>query len=449
MDLLEQFQQFIKSKNLFDKKDRLLIAVSAGVDSVVLTELCKRAGYNFAIAHCNFQLRGSESEGDEKFVKELAASIGVPFFSKSFDTTKYAEEHKLGIQVAARNLRYQWFYELLEDKPVPFNYILTAHHQNDNIETLLMNFLKGTGIAGLQGIALKGGKNNKVIRPLLFATKDSLTEFAIANNISFREDSSNQSDDYTRNYFRNNIIPAIKKIIPQVEENLSDNITRFSEINIIYQEWKKSIAEKLIVRKKSEIHIPVNKLKKISPLITCIYEITREFNFTASQASDIVKLMSSSSGKYIDSSTHRILKNRDWFIIAPREATTNQIYLIEAPDSETFFEDYNLVIRKKVAHDKIDGRQSIAELDASGIKFPLMLRKWKQGDYFYPLGMKKKKKLSRFFIDKKLSLTEKQNVWVVESEKKIIWIVGQRIDERFKITPLTKSVLQLQVLPAQ
>ncbi len=444
MDLLKSFQQYIKKENLFHPADKLLLAVSGGVDSVVLCDLCKKAGYDLVIAHCNFQLRGEESNADESLVKELAKKYDAVFFVKRFDTEKYAEANKFSIQVAARELRYAWFTQLIDPSTSKhFNLLLTAHHANDNIETMLMNFFKGTGIAGLQGILPKSGSTQKIVRPLLFAKKEELYDYAKENELAFREDVSNESNKYTRNYFRNVLIPAVKEVYPQAEDNLLDNITRFHEINILYHQSIAALKKKLVFEKKGEYHLPVLKLLKTSALQTVIFELTKEYDFSPGQTGDIIKLLSSESGKYIDSPTHRILRNRAWLIISKRGETAQSHFIIEENDKKIHFSKHILTIEKQRSPLKIDEDPATALLDAADIKFPLLLRKWKQGDYFYPLGMRKKKKLSRFLIDKKLSLTEKENVWVVEMDKKITWIAGLRIDDRFKITANTKDVLKL------
>ena len=432
MHLLQKFTQFIKKENLFQPKDKLLVAVSGGVDSVVLCDLCKKAGYNFTIAHCNFNLRGEESERDEEFVKELAKKYDVPIFVKSFKTEKYAGENMLSIQVAARELRYKWFNELINQSiGHQINYILTAHQANDNIETLLMNFFKGTGIAGLRGIL---PKHDKIIRPLLFAKKEELIEFAKENSLDFVEDSSNIIDKYTRNYFRNQLMPLVQQIFPQAENNLLDNLTRFKDIEILYRQAVLSHTKKLIEQKGKEFHIPVLKLLKAEPLPTIIYEIIKDFGFTANQTDEVVKLLQSGSGKFIQSSSHRIIKNRNWLIISPNNTLTADNILIEEKDKIIEYGGGKLKFENhKSGGSQFSPNHSIAQLDSDEIVFPLLLRKWKQGDYFYPLGMKKKKKLSKFFIDQKLSLTEKENIWVLETNKKIIWVVGKRIDDRFKI----------------
>ena len=457
MNLLKKFTDFIKKENLFQPKDKLLLAVSGGVDSVVLCELCKQTGFDFVIAHCNFQLRGEESKRDEQFVRELTKKYNVEIFVKKFDTEKYAEENKLSIQVAARELRYGWFNQIVNGQlsmvnghagfihhsPLTIHHILTAHHANDNIETLLINFFKGTGISGLRGILPKHGN---IIRPLLFAKKEELIEFAKENNLSYVEDSSNVSDKYTRNYFRNQLIPSVQKVFPQVEGNLLNNIQRFKDIETLYQQSIELHKKKLLEKKGEEIHIPVLKLFKSDPLPTIVYEIIKDFGFTSNQTEDVIKLLNSDSGKYVQSHTHKIIKNRNWLIITSSLTTVAENILIEEEDKVVEFLNGKLEMKQiSAAGYKLSGSESIAQLDSDEIKFPLLLRKWKQGDYFYPLGMKKKKKLSRFFIDQKLSLTEKENIWVLEMNKKIIWIVGKRIDERFKITPKTKNILKISL----
>lgn len=453
MSLLEKFKAYIKQKNLFHQKDKLLLAVSGGVDSVVLCELCIQAGYDFTIAHCNFQLRGEESERDESFVRSLGEKYHVEILVKKFETEKYATEKKLSIQLAARELRYNWFNELLQKSKTAENqetvneqltaisWIVTAHHANDNIETLLMNFFKGTGINGLHGILPKQGY---IIRPLLFAKKEELTAFAVDNNLSFAEDSSNASDKYTRNYFRNQLIPDLQKVFPQVQDNLLNNIDRFREIETLYQASVGLLKKKLLERRGNEIHIPVLKLLKAKPLHTVMYEIIKEYGFTAHHADEVAGLLKSGSGKYISSATHRILKNRNWLIISPNETDEAETIFIEEKNRKVEYQQGEIDIELLATTNyKPKTTNLVAHLNADEIKFPLLLRKWKQGDYFYPLGMTKKKKLSRFFIDQKLSLIQKDKTWVIEMDKKIIWVIGMRIDNRFKITSSTKNILQV------
>jgi tRNA(Ile)-lysidine synthase len=447
MNLLEKYKVYIKAENLFQPRDKLLLAVSGGVDSVVLCELCKQAGYDFVIAHCNFQLRGEESTRDEQFVKELAKKYNAEALVKRFDAEKYAADNKVSIQVAARELRYQWFNELISNESLVIgHWVVTAHHLNDNVETMLMNFFKGTGINGLKAILPKQGR---IVRPLLFALRKEIEQFAEENNLSWVEDSSNASDKYTRNYFRNKLIPGIKEVFPQVEENLANNLQRFREAEQLYQQAIDQHKKKLLELKGNEIHIPVLKLLKARPLHSILYEIIKDFGFTAHQTDDCIALLKSETGKYVHSHSHRIIRNRTWVIISPNQSTGADNILIEK-EGNIDFTDGNLEIKKlQTTNLKLQTSNQIAQLDAKKLSFPLILRKWKQGDYFYPLGMNKKKKLSRFFIDQKLSLTQKEKTWVIEMNKKIIWVVGMRIDDRFKITDATKEILQITLINAK
>jgi tRNA(Ile)-lysidine synthase len=450
MDLLYKFNHFIQSNNLFTKKDRILVAVSGGVDSVVLCELMKRAGYDFVIAHCNFQLRGEDSNQDEAFVKGLGGRYGAEILVEKFDTERYAAENKMNIQMAARNLRYEWFKSLLSDSEYNLNYLATAHHANDNIETLLMNFFKGTGISGLKGIhAKESGLFKNIIRPLLFAKKEELISFAQENNLVWREDVSNESNKYTRNYFRNELIPSIQKVFPEVEQNLLDNLFRFSNIAVLYNQSVEQFKKKLLEKKGNEIHIPILKLQQTPAYQTVLFEIIKAYGFTPGQISEAVKLTQAESGKYIESASHKFFRNRNWMILSPKAPVESGYFLIEEQNPEIIFGDNKLSIELLQTIPPVINDSTLALLDLNKIIFPLLLRKWKQGDYFYPLGMNKKKKVSRFFIDNKLSMTEKENVWVLESDKKIIWVVGHRIDNRFKLTEKTKSFLQLKYLSAE
>lgn len=442
MGLLEQFENFILQKNLFSKKDKLLLALSGGVDSVVLFDLLRRAGYDFSIAHCNFQLRGEESDADEVFVNSLAKKYNCTVYSKKFDTARYADAKKVSTQVAARELRYSWFAELILKGPETI--LLTAHHANDNIETLLLNFFKGTGIKGLKGIEPKIKNVVWIVRPLLFAKKEALLLYAREHKLSWQEDRSNTSDKYTRNYFRNQLIPSLQKVFPQVEDNLLDNLQRFADIESLYKQSVETAKKNLLVERENELQIPVLKLLKTPAYETVLYEIVKDYGFSATQVPEIIKLLHAESGKYIANEQCRILRNRNWLILSEPHKPASKI-LVEEADKQVWFGMHKMLIEKKEGPVKIISDEQVAQLDAAKVKFPLLLRRWKQGDYFYPLGMKKKKKLSRFFIDKKLSISQKENTWVLETGKKIIWVAGMRMDERFKVTSSTTIVLQLKM----
>lgn len=439
------FKKHIVDQHLFSAKDKLLLAVSGGVDSAVLCALCKQAGYDFVIAHCNFQLRGAESERDEEFVQQLGEKYAAEVKVKKFDTEQYAAASKLSIQEAARALRYEWFEELvvsLESKQKVRVLLLTAHHADDNVETLLMNFFRGTGLHGLTGIP---ESVNYIRRPLLPFSKEELLAFAKEEELDYVEDSSNQSSKYTRNFFRNELIPAISKVYPQVKANLQDNIDRFKQIEKLYQLSVGVIKKKLLKEKGAEVHIPVKQLMGYHSR-ALLYEIIKEYGFQEKQVEELVKLADSYSGKYIESpvSQYRIIKHRHWFIISPVQSVASTAIVIEEKDKQVIFEQGILQV-ETTSDIKPETSNFIASIDFNKITFPLLLRKWKTGDYFYPLGMSKKKKISRFFIDQKLSKTEKENAWVIESDKRIIWVVGHRIDERVKIVPSTKKSLKLSL----
>ena len=451
MSLLEKFKATVREKNLFTTSDHLLVAVSGGVDSVVLCELCHQAGFPFTIAHCNFQLRGSESDRDEQLVTGLGKRYSVEVLVKHFETEVFSVENKISIQEAARELRYQWFSFLIANtskndtfSPLVsrFSLLLTAHHADDNNETLLMNFFRGTGLHGLTGIP---EINGYIRRPLLPFTKEELMDFAREYQLPFAEDSSNLSSKYTRNFFRNELIPAISKVFPQVNQNLQDNISRFRETEKLYQYAVKDLKKKLCRYKGTEVHIPVKQLLQVNNK-ALIYEIIREYGFGEKQVEELIKLTASDSGKYMDApgGGFRIIKHRHWLIISATRSLTTSTIAVNVTDETILFEAGELKLRSS-DHNGQQPPSAATEawLDSRQLTYPLILRKWKTGDYFYPLGMKKKKKLARFFIDQKLSKTAKENVWVLESNKRIAWVIGLRIDDRFKLSASTHTVLKL------
>lgn len=467
MNLAERFVQHWKQQfpNLLTGNCHLVLAVSGGTDSVVLTDLVVRAGFNCTITHCNFQLRGEESERDEQFVRALGDKYKKPVLVKRFDTREYAAKNKVSIQVAARDLRYAWFQEVIKAKSkttteeinkngednsvltskaaVISYFIVTAHQADDAIETVLMNFFRGTGIQGLRGI-VPWQKDQHLLRPLLLFKREELSNYLQENDLEFVEDSSNDSDKYTRNYFRHQLIPSIKSVYHNVDENILNNIERFTEIEELYQQSIALHKHKLLEYKGAEIHIPVLKLQKSTPLQTIVWEIIKTYDYSNAQVGEVIKLLNSDNGSYVQSSSHRIIRNRNWLIVAPLQNEQAQHVLIDAGDKNIFFANGALKFEiVEASNIQMNTDVSVALLNADHLQFPLMLRKCKTGDYFYPLGMQKKKKLSRFFIDQKLSKTEKENVWVIEMNKKIVWVIGYRIDDRFKITGSTGKILKI------
>ncbi len=440
MELPEAFKNYIADERLFTPEDRLLLAVSGGLDSTVLSDLAYRAGLNFTIAHCNFQLRGAESDRDEAFVRQLAQRYDREVMVKRFETSAYANTRHLSLQAAARELRYDWFRKVTEEwgeKSV----IVTAHQLDDNIETMVMNFFRGTGLTGLRGMLPRQGR---IAHPLLFAGREELRRFAENSQLTWVEDSSNESDKYTRNFFRHRILPLVEQVYPSALNNLADNLNRFRETESLYREAIDRQKKKLLVQKGEEIQVPVLKLKKAGSLSTLIYELFSPYGFTPHQAGGIGGLLDSPSGKYICSATHRLLKDRRWLILSPLEGGGPATVVIGNDRSVVDYARGRLQLEWLPEFTgQPSAENKVAWLDAGELDFPLLLRPWRPGDYFYPLGMRKKKKLARFFIDQKLSLAEKEKVWVLEMNKKIIWVVGRRIDDRFKLTNATRQVLRI------
>jgi tRNA(Ile)-lysidine synthase len=441
MDLLTGFTSYIEKEQLFTRDQSVLLAVSGGVDSVVMAYLFREAGFIFSIAHCNFQLRGEESLRDEAFAADLAARLQVPFYQIRFDTIAYAESKRVSIQVAARELRYEWLEKAR--LTAGCSYIATAHHMQDNAETVLMNLCKGTGIAGLHGILPKQGS---LIRPLLFTQKEYILTYAELYGIAFVEDSSNITVKYTRNFFRHNVLPVIKTSYPTVVSNIGAGIQRFREAEILYGQALQQHIKRLVEQKGNMFMIPVLKLQKTVPLQTVAWEIFRQYGCSSAQLPAVLELLYSGSGKLVETATHRIIRDRQWLLITPIVDEEAVVIVIEKDRTNIATANGLLKLKTvdRTAIHTIPTAATTACLDKGTLQYPLLLRKWKQGDYFYPLGMRKKKKLSRFFIDQKLSLPQKEHIWVLESSKRVVWIVGMRIDDRFKITDHTKELLMIE-----
>jgi tRNA(Ile)-lysidine synthase len=442
LTLPQQLQQFLQ-QHPQAQNQRWIVAVSGGVDSVVLAHLCQAANISIAIAHCNFNLRGEESLRDKAFVTDLAAWLAVPLFVKEFDTQAYMTQTGKSVQVAARELRYHWFGEIaaLEN----YKWIATAHHADDNAETVLMHLFRGSGIRGLRGMLPVQGP---IIRPLLHAARETILAYAGEHSLHWVEDSSNETDKYTRNYLRHHLFPIIKQVIPHSQAGFERSVALLGETEQLYQEAIALHRKTLVEVKGAELHLPVLKLVKLPAAKTILYEIISGYGFLPSQLDDAFSLLQAASGKYVASPTHRLIRNRAWLILAPQQTAEAQHILIEKEQTEVVFREGALQLSwLHTGKTTLTDDANTAVLDAADIHFPLLLRPWRQGDYFYPLGMRKKKKLSRFFIDRKLSKTEKENIWVVESRRNILWIVGHRIDDRFKLEERTSRILKLHFTP--
>jgi len=438
--MLSQFIDFIEANNLVEKGQETLLAVSGGVDSMVLLDLFHKSGLNFSVAHCNFRLRGDESDGDEEFVIKQVGHLGAKTYVKRFDTIDYSKIKGISVEMAARELRYNYFRELCEK--YGFDLVATAHHQDDLIETFFLNLARKTGIKGLTGIKPKSGN---LIRPLLFINRESINNYAISNKIHFREDSSNDSLVYKRNYIRHKILPGFFEINPAFRENFLEGISHLKEVEEVYLYMIRKEKEKVLFPKNQTgiIHIG-NLLNSAFPKIL-LYEILSEYRFNATVINEIFEGLSDVSGRQYFSPTHRVVKDRDKLIINENQEKSQAVFYIDEGDIE-LFDPVNLEISWFPRADfKIPGDSNIACLDFDKLSFPLVIRKWNKGEYFQPLGLKGYKKLSDFFIDEKLSIPEKENLWVLYSSEKVAWVMGYRIDDRFKITPATRKIYQLKI----
>jgi tRNA(Ile)-lysidine synthase len=437
--MLGKLKSYIHENNLFRNNERIIVTVSGGIDSVVMFDLLLKLGYNCTIAHCNFSLRNQESDGDEQFVRELAKQNDTPVYIKNFETAEYAENNKISVQMAARELRYDWFEELRQE--LNYDCIATAHNKNDVIETFLLNLSRGTGIQGLTGIKSKSGR---LVRPLLFASREEIKRYALSNNLDWREDSSNASAKYSRNKIRLNIIPLFEEINPRFTDTLFDNMRKLKEAEEIYIDAIREKRIKYIFRETGYSWIPVNELIKLHPIDTWAYELLSDYNFSQAVVSDIIKSLDGPPGKQFFSSSHRLVKDRGKLFIHPiREENFRKFYIEESVRHISEPIQLNLEVISNSPDFSIPPSPQTACLNFDSLEFPLILRKWEPGDYFHPLGMSNMKKLSDFFIDIKLSLPEKENTWILQSGQEIAWIVGLRIGEHFKIKADTGKILKI------
>lgn len=433
----EKLKKHLNYKFPFLSESKLLLATSGGLDSMVMAHLFQQLNYNFALAHCNFQLRGLESFGDQQFVQQFAEVNSIPLFVTQFDTLAFANDYKLSTQVAARDLRYNWFYELLEKEN--YDYILTAHHADDNLETFLINLSRGTGLEGLVGIP---EQNDKIIRPLLLFSRDEIANYAQENTITWREDSSNASDKYLRNKIRHHLAPLLKELNPQFLESFGKTQSYLQQSSEMAEDAAVMVYQQVAKQEGDEIHFDLNQLLKLPNYKSYLYYWLREFGFTAWE--DVYDLVKSQSGKQVFSAEYRLLKDREFLILIPiYMEDENQEYLIKSIEEE-------VKIPLKISFCKVDdisiGLNGSIFVDENKIQFPLVLRHWREGDSFQPFGMGgKSKKLSKLFKDEKLSLIEKENIWILLSNNAIVWVVGLRQDERFRIDKNTTQILKIQI----
>ncbi len=436
----EQFLNNIKEKELFERKQKVLLAVSGGIDSMVLFHLFREMSFDFGVVHCNFKLRGNESDGDELFVREQVQMHGIPAFFESFETKEYARLKGISIEMAARELRYEYFEQIRVGKG--YDFIATAHHQDDLIETFFLNLSRKTGIKGLTGIKEKAGK---VIRPLLFASRNEIEKYARKNYIEFREDSTNNQVVYQRNFLRHKILPLFSELNPAFKKNLLASIENMKAAEQVYSGFLTTEKAGVVSKKGEDVLIDIGELQNSSFPKTLLLEILSEYNFNATVVNEVFQSLQNESGKKFFSKTHRLVKDREQLYVSEIKGSDESIFYIEEGDIE-LFAPFDMTIEKLNAKDfTIIRDANCACIDLNEIEFPLLIRKWKQGDYFQPLGMTGFKKVSDFFIDQKIPIHEKENIWLLCSGKKIVWIMGQRIDNRFKVTPQSNQVLKITI----
>jgi tRNA(Ile)-lysidine synthase len=437
--MLKAFQHLLKNRFSFLKEPSLLLAVSGGLDSMVLTDLCLKSGLNISLAHCNFKLRGNESDGDEIMIKEVAKTHNLDVFTTSFETEAFAKTSKQSIQMAARQLRYEWF-EALQNQH-GFKYILTAHHADDNLETFLINLSRGTGIEGLKGIP---EINGSIVRPLLEFSRVEIHNFATQEKISWREDSSNQSTKYLRNNLRHTIIPLLKELNPSFIESFQKTQNHLKDIQSILDDYMLEVEDKVIESiEEDQIVYNIDQLESLNNPKAYLYQLLKEYNFT--DWTQIATLLEAQSGKQILSSTHRLLKNRSQLILRPLNASSELSILIESSEKNISIPVQPFDLKLEITTFIEPTSNNVLYLDFESLQFPLRLSHCKIGDYFYPSGMSGKKKLSKYFKDEKLSLIEKENTIVLYSENNVVWVVGKRADQRFLATKNSTQILKLSI----
>ena len=435
--MLSKFQKNLTKNFPFINSQKLLLAVSGGIDSMILADLFLKAKLNFAIVHCNFKLRGAASDLDQQFVRDYCFQNGIAFFTTSFDTVAFAKDFKLSTQLAARKLRYDYFYEILEEEN--FEFIATAHHLDDSIETFFINLSRGTGIDGLTGIPLQ---NDKVIRPLLSFSRKDIENFATENNVIWREDASNATDYYLRNKIRHHLAPLLGEINPSFSASFHQTLENLKQIQSLADDASRMVYKKVVEDELDYKKINITELKKLPNFRAYLFQWLQPLGFTAWD--DVYNLAEAGTGKQIFSKKFQLLKNRDFLIIAPIRKKINEKYQIEKGTSEVNF--HIKLLFCKVSKPFNSTNKTIF-VDDEKLQYPLTLRRWIKGDIFQPLGMNgKSKNVTKFFKDEKLSIIEKENAWLLCSGSEIIWIIGMRPDERFKISNTTKTILQIDLI---
>ncbi len=431
--MLAQFKQHLDSDFALLKGRKLLLACSGGLDSVVLAQLSIKSGLQITLAHCNFKLRGAESDGDEFFVKQLAKNLGCPIITTSFNVKKHIHENGGSVQMAARTLRYVWFQELMDKEG--FDYVLTAHHADDSLETFLINLSRGTGLEGLSGIPKQ---NNKIVRPLIGFSRNQILEYAKSEGVSWREDASNKENKYLRNKIRHDIVPKLKELHPTFLDNVKRTQSHLNHSNALIENHIQSIKDTLFKDTGDSVKVKIEALLEYQPIEAYLYELFKDFGFT--EWSNVKKLLSAMSGKEVLSNTHRLLKDREYLILSQKEPADDQIFFIDEDVNEV---NNPITLKIESVESVKISPKNVIFLDKEKLNYPLILRNWQKGDYFYPFGMRGRKKISKYFKDEKIDVHSKEKQWLLCSGHDIVWVVGMRLDERFKVDGTTKNILKV------
>lgn len=431
--MLSRFSTYIHRDFSFLLEKKLLLACSGGLDSVVLLHLCVALELDICVAHCNFNLREVESDGDEAFVLGLSKKLKVPVKVKSFDTQEYMALNKVSIQMAARELRYQWFNQLVLEEG--FDYILTAHHADDSLETFIINLSRGTGLEGLTGIPIQNGL---VVRPLLDFSRNDILTYAKAERIAWREDSSNTENKYLRNKIRQDIVPRLKELHPAFLDNFQSSQSHLRATKALLQAHIDELRKKLLERHGNHYKLNVASLLQLHPVEPHLYYLLKDYGF--SEWNDVKGLLTAMSGKQVESKTHRLLKDREYLVLFEKEVK-NRVVFDVAETTECM--DYPISLKFEPAKTLEILSENVVFLDKEKLNYPLILRNWEKGDYFYPFGLKGKKKLSKFFKDEKMDVFSKEKQWLLCSGEDIVWVVGRRLDDRYRVGRTTKQIIKI------
>ena len=433
--MIDAVRSFIEKEKLLSAETSVIVGLSGGMDSMALLDILTLLGYRCVAAHCNFHLRGAESDRDEAFVKRWCKTVDIPFVSVDFDTRQYASDKKISIEMAARELRYSWFEMMRIEQHATA--IAVAHHKDDSVETVLLNLIRGTGIKGLTGIS---PKNNHVVRPLLSLSREEIARYMAERDIPYMTDSTNDEDLYLRNALRLHVIPLLEELNPAVKETIYRTTQQVAEAEKVYSVAVRESIENVFKHDR----IDIQALRKTPSPQSVLFELLTPMGFTPSSIRDICRSMGAEPGKIFYAKPYRVIKDRDYFLIdrVADVANADPSFLI-APQTKEMFNPLHLTFSKLFLPVVIQRNKRFLYADYDRLKFPLTLRKWRQGDWFIPFGMKGRKKLSDYFTDRKFNLKEKEDAWVLLSDEEIVWIVGERTDDRFRVTKSTTNIFHV------